>query len=186
LPGYTNANASGVNNNNLVVGSSCCSNGSARATVWRGTVPSVLPRISGARGDDEAFAVNTSGLIVGEASTGAGLHAAAWANGVVTDLGALDAISSATAVNSRGIIVGEADSVGSGDPHAVLWSRVGAPIQDLNKLISSTQASEFILTEAYAINDNCTITVGGFTRKTKLYQALILVLNDQSNCVNGM
>jgi probable HAF family extracellular repeat protein len=186
MPGDTEAGAAGVNNNNLVVGFTCCANGSGRATVWHGTVPSLLPSIIKTGGSDNAYAVNNSGVVVGAASTGAGRHAAAWANGVVTDLGALNTISSALAVNNRGIIVGEADSVGAGDVHAVLWSRIGAPIQDLNNLISATAASEILLTGATAINDNCTIVVEGYTRKTKLYEALLLTLNDPSKCVNGL
>jgi probable HAF family extracellular repeat protein len=187
LPNYTNAAAYGVNNNNLIVGSSCCGTEDAeRATVWRGTVPSVLPQITGGGGDDVAFAVNNLGLIVGQAGTSVGRHAAAWANGVVTDLGVISGLSAAYAVNGRGIIVGESASVADGVPVAVLWSKVGAHIQDLNKLISSTQASEYRLTKALAINDNCTITVQGTTRKENQNQALILVLNDPSQCVNGM
>jgi len=186
MSGYTAAGAYGVNNSNLIVGTSCCVNGAGRATIWHGSVPSLLPQIKNARGSDDAYAVNNSGLVVGQASSGTGLHGAAWANGVVTDLGTLAGQSSALAVNNRGIIVGHSDTTGASGVHAVLWSRIGAPVQDLNKLISGTAASEIILTGATGINDNCTITVQGFTRKEKQNQALLLVLNDQSKCVNGL
>jgi uncharacterized membrane protein len=186
VPGYTAGYAYGVNNNNLVVGASCCDNTEGRAVVWHGTVPSLLPQISSGGGTAAAYAVNNSGLAVGQAGFGGGYYAAAWANGVVTDLGALVQQSAAYAVNNRGIIVGESDSAGAGGFHAVLWSRIGAPIQDLNTLISARAASEVILTEAYAINDNCTIVASGLTNKKKVYTALLLILNDPSQCVNGL
>lgn len=184
LAGSTLGKASGINNSGLIVGDTQDN----IPVVWHGTIPHNLPTIS-APGGGKALAVNDSGLVVGISSTNEGQyssHAAAWANGKVTDLGALNTTSSALAVNNRGIIVGQSDSVGVSNVHAVIWSRIGAPIQDLNKLISATAASEVILTGAYSINDNCTIVVGGFSRKTKLDQALLLTLNDQSKCVNGL
>jgi len=187
LPGYTNAAGTGVNNNNLVVGGMCCdSNGDERSVVWHGTVPSLLPQLKKNVGANEGYAVNNSGLVVGEAGTGAGPHGVAWANGVVTDLGTLAVQSFAYAVNNRGVIVGQSNLDDAANGHAVLWSKVGAPIQDLNKLISTTAASEVLLTRASSINDNCTIVVEGYTRKTGLYQALLLILNDPSKCVNGL
>lgn len=186
VPDYTTGYAYGVNNNNLVVGATCCDKTQGRAVVWHGTVPSLLPQSSGGARTSAAYAVNDAGLVVGQAGFGTAYYAAAWANGVITDLGALVQQSAAYSINNRGIIVGESEAAGTGGSHAVLWSRIGAPIQDLNTLISAAAASEITLTEAYAINDNCTIVALGLTNKKKLYTAVVLTLNDKSQCVNGM
>jgi len=59
-------------------------------------------------------------------------------------------------------------------------------VQDLNKLISATAASEIILTGASSIYDDGTSSVQGFTRKQRQNQALLLILKDPSKCVNGL
>jgi len=178
--------ATGINLNGLVVGKIYDA-----AVVWHGTTPTALPKFSVPNAGGEALAVNNSGIVVGDAVTPASMpktHAVAWANGVITDLGSLTAEKSfANAVNNRGIIVGQSNlDDGGGNGHAVIWSRIGAPIQDLDSLISAEAASEVHLTGAYSINDNCTIVVGGYTKKTKTAEALLLILNDPSKCVNGL
>jgi uncharacterized membrane protein len=191
LPGLTtSARAYGINNSGLIVGILCCSSGNqtVRAVVWHGTVPTLLPRLVAGTGSSEAFAVNDSGLVVGEAGPNYWQVelAAAWAGDTVTSLGTLNTVSSALAVNNRGVIVGQSDTDSAGDYHAVIWSRVGAPIQDLNKLISATAAAEVVLSGAFAINDHCTIVAQGYTRKTNMYQAFLLILNDPTQCVKGL
>jgi uncharacterized membrane protein len=189
LPGLsTSAAAYGINNSGFIVGILCCTDDTVRAVVWHGTVPTLLPRLVAGTGSSEAFAVNDSGLVVGEAGTNYELvvQAAAWAGDTITSLGTLNTMSSAFAVNNRGVIVGQSDTDSAGDYHAVIWGRVGAPIQDLNRLISATAAAEVVLTEALAINDHCTIAAQGYTRKTNMHQAFLLILNDPSQCVKGL
>jgi uncharacterized membrane protein len=192
LPGLTtSAAAYGINNSGLVVGILCCDSNAddtVRAVVWHGTVPTLLPRLITGTGSSEAFAVNDSGLVVGEAGPNYEQVelAAAWAGDTVTSLGTLNTVSSAFAVNNRGVIVGQSDTDSAGDYHAVIWSRVGAPIQDLNKLISATAAAEVVLSGAFAINDHCTIVAQGYTRKTNMYQAFLLILDDPTQCVKGL
>jgi probable HAF family extracellular repeat protein len=154
-----------------------------------GQHPTALPKFAVPKAGAEALAVNDSGVVVGKATSptsGTGEHAAAWANGVVTDLGTLKGTSVAYAVNNRGVIVGVSDTNSASANHAVLWSRIGAPIQDLNNLISAAAASEVFLQSASAINDNCTVVAQGFVKQTKLSQAFLLILNNPSQCVNGL
>jgi hypothetical protein len=192
VSGYKTGRATGINNNGLIVGEICCDDLYPEAVVWRGTTPTLLPRLQasgGATTGGEAVAVNEAGLIVGELSaTGSYVYAVAWENGVVTNLGWVGAGTSAapTAVNIQGIIVGKSTIDGPAIEHAALWSRVGAAPQDLNTLISASQGAEFELIDATGINDSCTIAANGVIRKTNTYVALLLTLIDPSNCVNGL
>jgi probable HAF family extracellular repeat protein len=189
-PGFTSSGAAGINSKGLVVGSVCCVGTVPEAVVWQGTTPTLLPRVStGASVGGEAVAVNNSDLIVGYIYNDSGLqHAAAWANGAVTDLGTLatGTRSSATAVNAHGIIVGESDTVGAAEMHAALWSGTNAKPQDLNALLSGAAASEILLLEATGINESCKIVVNGANRKTGAENIYLLTLVDASNCVNGL
>jgi probable HAF family extracellular repeat protein len=174
--------ALGINSSGLMVGEI-----HNVPVVWHGTQPTKLPINPGSNGG-KALAVYNAGIVVGvttESGTLYGSRAAAWANGGMTDLGTLNGQSSATAINNRGIIVGKSWATGAKGPHAVVWSRMAAPIQDLNNLISITDSQALILQFAYSINDNCSIAVQGLTRQTKIYQAVVLTLNDPSKCVNG-
>jgi chitinase len=192
VPGYKTGRATGINNNGLIVGEICCDDLYPEAVVWRGTTPTLLPRLQasgGATTGGEAVAVNDLGLIVGELSTtGSYVYAVAWENGVVTNLGWVGAGTSAapTAVNIQGVIVGKSTIEGPAIEHAALWSRVGAAPQDLNTLISASQAAEFELIDATGINDSCTIAANGRAGKTGVYVALLLTLINPSNCVNGL
>ncbi len=190
-PGYTSANANGVNGSGLVVGTMCCAKAQEpEAVVWHGTTPTLLATAqSSPYPAGKALAANNLGLVVGTATNSVGgTHAAAWANGAVTDLGTLATgyFSSATAVNDRGVIVGESATLDNGEIHAALWGRVGAAPQDLNKLISAVRAAEFLLSGATGINNNCSIVVNGYNRKTGVAEAFLLTLIDSSNCVNGL
>jgi probable HAF family extracellular repeat protein len=174
--------ALGINSSGLIVGEV-----HNVPVVWHGTQPTKLPINPGSNGG-KALALNNAGIVVGvttESGTLYGSRAAAWANGGMTDLGTLNGQSSATAINNRGIIVGKSWATGAKGPHAVVWSRMAAPVQDLNDLISATDSQALILQFAYSINDNCSIAVQGLTRQTKTYQAVVLTLNDPSQCVNG-
>jgi probable HAF family extracellular repeat protein len=175
--------ALGINSSGLIVGDI-----HSVPVVWHGTQPTKLPLSPGFSGG-KALAVNNAGIVVGvvrSPATEYSSRAAAWINGGMTDLGTLNGESSATAVNNRGIIVGKAWGTDPEGSHAVLWGNVSDPIQDLNDLISTTDASEIILQYAYSINDDCSIAVDGLTRHTKIYQAVLLTLNDPSMCVNGL
>jgi uncharacterized membrane protein len=198
VPGCATGVALGINGNGLIVGYlGCGKDGVAEAVVWRGTTATLLPipikpTLGGPGG--KAFAVNDSGLIVGSSNnaggnnTITGFNATAWANGVVTDLGPFptkEGSSSATALNKQGIIVGKSTWVTHQITHAALWSPIGAAPQDLNTLISATDAKKYLLTEATGINNNCSIVANGYS-KTGAYEAFLLKLIAPSSCVNGL
>jgi probable HAF family extracellular repeat protein len=195
VPGYTIGEAYGINNNGVVVGKLCCDIQEPEAVIWANGTASLLPRLKpvygahGAVASGTALAINNSGVIVGQAAPAASLgHAAAWSSGTVTDLGTLGngSRSSATAVDAQGIIVGESATVDASEPHAAIWSRIGAEIEDLNTLISTTAAADVVLTGATGINDSCVIVANGYNKKTGAPTALLLTLIDASNCVNGL
>jgi probable HAF family extracellular repeat protein len=182
--------ASGINNSGIVVGVTYCP--LTEPGAWRGTTATVLPTVTlsgGGHGGGKAVAVNDLGLVVGTANNAEGyITAAAWENGVITNLGILSDGGSNTAlsVNNRGIIVGEASTEGYHVFHAALWSSVHAAPQDLNSLISTAAAAEFELIEATGINDNCSIVASGYNRETATAEAFLLTLIDASSCVNGL
>jgi len=127
-------------------------NGRPHAFLYSGSGPMQdLGTLGGT--DSYAWDINSSGDIVGDASTSDGaLHAFLYSgSGPMQDLGTLvgDSESVAWGLNNRGQIVRRSDSGNSGF-HAVLWSASGA-IQDLNTLIDPS--SKWILEDANAIND---------------------------------
>jgi probable HAF family extracellular repeat protein len=180
VPGCTEGSyATGINKDGIVVGLNyCTAKSDYEATIWNGTSAALL-------GGGIAKAVNNAGLVVGEGPDGA----AAWSNGVITNLGILAGgeISSATAVNNRGNIVGQSATSGGSQYRAVLWTSTGAPIQDLNRLISTEVAKDYVLTEAEGINDSCAIVVNGYARNDDVVNlAFVLKPIDPSSCANGL
>lgn len=188
LPGYTGYSyATGINDSGLIVGSIFGDeNLYYSAVVWHGTTPTALPTFSSQILGSRAVAVNNSGVVVGLGAVpgGSSPGAVAWANGVITSLGTLGGPSAATALNDRGIIVGYSDTPDEGQ-HAVVWSRIGATIEDLKALISPTAAKEVDLTVATGIDNNCSIVANGYNKKTNASLSFLLTLNDPSKCVNG-
>ncbi len=182
--GFIAGDANAVNSNGLVVGSIYLRDLEPEPVVWHGTTPTLLPVTKPTQGGapaGKALAVSNLSLVVGNATVATGYdHAAAWRNGVVTDLGTLSigTRSSAVAVNTRGIIVGESTLADGPDSHAVLWSSSGAEPQDLNSLISAAQAAQYVLAAATGINNSCTIVANGYNRKTKVQEAFLLTLID--------
>ena len=122
-----------------------------------------------------AYAVNANGTAVGYANkytngTDVGVRAVRWeTTGVATELGNLGTTSSgatssvASAVNATGTAVGYAVKYTSGTSagsHAVAWSADGVAV-DLNTLLSSADAFNWILRQATAITDTGWITGTG-------------------------
>jgi uncharacterized membrane protein len=168
-----------------VVGNVCCDGGD-QAAIWHGATPTLLAKIGrGADFGGEAVAINQAGLIVGHVYHSSDfVHAAAWAGRKVTDLGTLakGTRSEALAVNDRGVIVGESDSLQAAQMHAVLWSQSGASAQDLNDLISVSDAGKVLLQKATSINDACTIVADGADLVTAQPRVFVLTLIDPAHC----
>jgi probable HAF family extracellular repeat protein len=108
-----------------------------------------LPTLGGAWA--EAYGINASGQVVGQAQTKGPYHAVLWQGGTARDLGTLPGGSSSAArsINQRGQIVGWADGT-DGAPHAFLWTN--GTIKDLG-MRGSPQS------EARGINNSGEITV---------------------------
>jgi len=115
-----------------------------------------------------AFAVNASGVVVGEAEITSGpIHAALWrGTNQVDDLGTLGGNASiARAINVNEEVVG-ASLTADGNTRAFGWDDTGvAAMTDLNDLLPS--GSGWVLIDAWDINDNGEIvgygTRNGFT-----------------------
>jgi len=158
----------------------------SRAAVWHGTTPTLLANL-GPNTISGGYAVNNSGVVVGQATTDGKKNAAGWANGKIFVLSTTDK-STANAINSVGAIVGTAKAV-TGENHGALWGNVAKTTEDLNTLISPTDAGMYVITNALAINDSCTIIVEAVGKGvgSDTYYAFILKLNDPSKCVkNGL
>ena len=124
LPDSVNSFAFGINNQAEVVGilESPEDLRDSRAFLVQHGALQILPTLGGRTA--AARYINRGGLIVGNAQTAAlEVHAAAWVEGAVRDLGTLAGgnFSRAFAANDRNDIVGEANSSMNGKARAVIW-----------------------------------------------------------------
>ena len=96
--------------------------GTRRAFLWQNGVMTQLPSLSPNSDDDLAFAINSSGAIVGQSDNAVNQdRAVRWQNGVVTDLGTLGGTTSvADGINDAGVIVG-LSATANGQTHAFRW-----------------------------------------------------------------
>jgi probable HAF family extracellular repeat protein len=160
LPGAQLSQGGGINSRNEVCGSSLFSSGGVVAWAW--TKGHGMKALRGfiKGGATVAFAINDSGIIVGNADTSSGRHAVLWNNkGRIRDLGTFRGGGGGTAfgVNDLDQIVGYL-TTSSNDRHAFIWSRKTG-IQDLNDLIPAN--SGWVLVWGSAINNVGQITGWG-------------------------
>lgn len=136
----TYSQATGINNNDQVVGWSTIS-GSTRAVSWGPGTFIELGTLGGSTSN--ANGINDSGWIVGNSSVAgdASSHATLWVGTSAIDLGTLGgSSSSARAINESGWIVGSS-SLGTGNlSHATLW--IGTTLKDLGSLGTSSWAND--------------------------------------------
>jgi hypothetical protein len=84
-------------------------------------------------------------------------------------------------INAQGHIVGGA--VTAHDSYfALYWSSPEAKPQDLNKLISASDAARYQLAQAAAINDQCTIIAWGSEGASSTTYAFVLTLKPEFAC----
>ncbi len=186
--GFTNSIANAVNKNGTAVGFSTLYSGTtslgSRAARWDANGTAVTPldddgTSSTGSTSSVAVAINSDGTSVGMASkydaghTYLGIRAIRWdATGTSrTELGVLGTNSggitnsNAFAINTAGNMVGQADFYTNGTKngtHAVAWGSDAVAI-DLNSLLSSADAANWTLTNAYSISDTNWVTgVGTF------------------------
>jgi len=159
LQGAQFSQAGGINSHNEVCGNSSSTSRGIAAFTWTKTqgIKALRSLIKG--GATVAFAINDSGLIVGNAATSSSTHPVLWnSRRRIRDLGTLaGGFGTAFGVNDLDQIVGYSTTA-SNEPHAFIWSRKNG-IQDLNDLIP--QNSGWVLVWASAINRAGQITGWG-------------------------
>jgi probable HAF family extracellular repeat protein len=158
-PGAYQSSAIAINNSGQIIGGYYVSAANAGEFVITNGKMTTLPVPSGASGV-AGFGINDGGEIAGAIffSSGAPSHAAKFANGVWTDLGAIIGASAsrATSVNLSGVVVGTAffpqTQYHPFKPGKhVPFISTASGLVNLNTLIPA--GTGFVLTDSVAIND---------------------------------
>ncbi len=171
-PGGYSATPYAINANGIIVGalSPSYTSYSRLAFTYSSGVYTTLLSLGGAY--SSAFGINASGLIVGQSSTngtlgdpGFLLHAAAWQDGRVTDLGTLPggAHSIAFGVNAQGDIVGGSTAAPNSASDLGFILPHNGKMLDLNTLIPANTGWQLL--SAQSINDKGQIAGIGFLNK---------------------
>jgi len=174
LPGGIASIANGINASGQVIGYSNDADSFGHAFLWSPTSPGAssgtMTALGGLPGEElaSAYAINASGVVVGEAAIGPDAHAFAWtptepndSDGTMVDLGTLGgAWSRANAINAAGDIVGVAEGPAPESFDFAFLYRNGT-MYDLNSVLPSDVEGVF-LTTAYGITDTGQI-IGGAT-----------------------
>ena len=159
IPGYQSALAKGINSAGTIVGYVVTSSfNSSRGFTWTSAGGMQALQDLGGSGAI-AFAINNSGIAVGEASDiNEQIRAVKWsATGVITDINPPGAgASEATAINDAGDITGWAFPAGGNGEHAWLW-RANGTQQDLGTLGGQ---------RAFAYGINSSANVVGWSNQT--------------------
>lgn len=161
LSGSGSAKVADINKTGQIVGTS-----GNHAFLWSNGVMTDLGTLGGSV--SMAYAINDTGVVVGEAATSSGeMHAFVWQNSVMKDLGDAGETSAARGINSKGDIVGVAyaKNVRGG---AVLWS--GGQRQSLGDLGPSGSGST-----AISVNDKGQIAgvSSGFATNQGVVRAVV-------------
>jgi probable HAF family extracellular repeat protein len=174
LPGGIASIANGINASGQIIGYSNDADSFGHAFLWSPTSPGAssgtMTALGGLPGEElaSAYAINASGVVVGEAAIGPDAHAFAWtptepngSDGTMVDLGTLGgAWSRANAINAAGDIVGVAEGPAPESFDFAFLYRNGT-MYDLNSVLPSDVEGVF-LTTAYGITDTGQI-IGGAT-----------------------
>jgi len=173
LPGSNNfSRGYAINDFGVVVGES--DNNTSRAFVYANGTLTGLTRLAGDNDRGVAHDINNNGVIVGISSNGVASRPTRWVNGVASDLGSVDGLSTTTGrawgLNEAGQAVGNSrrDTVGT-VTQATFWSGTGAPL-NLGSLLPDS------FSDAFAINAAGTIAgvavAGNTSSGTNIRQAV--------------
>jgi probable HAF family extracellular repeat protein len=154
--------ATGINNNNQVVGGSDTAQGYDHAVMWTGGTITDLGTLGGTQ--SAAYAINNLGQVTGWAHTASeATHVFLWSAGRMADLGTFGLDPVGEAINNHGVIVGRS---GNG---AWVWG--SGTFQNLNNLIPA--GSGFTLADATAINDRGQIVTNGYNATGQTHAFLL-------------
>ena len=158
-----------INNADQVAGYAMQTNGVYHAFLFSNGAMKDLGTPAGFA-DSEAFAINNSGQVVGNAFNQSGksiTHAFLFSNGKMTDLGTLAGFtnSGANAINDSGQVVGDSENAANGQVDATLFS--GGKVANLGT------SSGFLDSEAYGINNQGQIVGKEFNPKTGVEHAFL-------------
>ena len=173
LPGSNNfSRGYAINDFGVVVGES--DNNTSRAFVYANGTLTGLIRLAGDNDRGVAHDINNNGVIVGISSNGVASRPTRWVNGVASDLGSVDGLSTTTGrawgLNEAGQAVGNSrrDTAGT-VTQATFWSGTGAPLS-LGSLLPDS------FSDAFAINAAGTIAgvavAGNTSSGTNIRQAV--------------
>jgi probable HAF family extracellular repeat protein len=162
-------------------GSIACTTSTQDASVVDAGKATILPQLGGDASVPNG--INDTALIVGSSATHSNeTDAVVWKHDRIIDIAPKGAaFSTANGVNAQGHIVGSAVTKDSVE-YAVYWSSFEAKPQDLNKLISDSDASRYQLAEAVAINDQCTIVAWGSEGASAITYTFVLTLKPEFEC----
>jgi probable HAF family extracellular repeat protein len=135
--GMTDITATGINSNGQVTGFGTTSQGDYHAFLWVSGLMSDLG-VSASSYESQTGKINSSGVIAGTQTGGAGTQASYWSGGAYSSLGGVG--SSASGINDAGQIVGQLTAANS-QGHAFRAS--GGSIQDLGTLQGGTWSSAY-------------------------------------------
>lgn len=154
------SDARAVNDKGDIVGVATLGGGAQRAFVYRNGLMSDLGTLGGSH--SAAFGVNEARQIVGCSTVDGDSRQSAF----IHQQGTMSALPSlggndgcAYGINRSGQAVGYSTTPGAFDTRAVLWT--GAGIVDLNTRLDPKVASQWVLSEARAINDKGQIVATG-------------------------
>lgn len=183
--------ANAINNSGVAVGQSLSDiynngalvSGGLFAVEWQSGAASSLGSLQNSD-SSAAYAINTSGDVVGSSrigqATGAPSHAFLYRQGTMTDLGALqgDTNSSANSINDLQQIVGTSSDA-AGTERAFLYQN--GQMYDLNSLIDPNDplVGSVALHEAASISSNGWIAVNGTDSRDSGWQRAFLLIPSQ-------
>jgi len=187
LPGSNNfSRGYAINDLGVVVGES--DNNTSHAFVSANGSMTGLTRLAGDNDRGVAHDINNNGVIVGISSNGVASRPTRWVNGVASDLGSVDGLTTTTGrawgLNEAGQAVGYSRrDTTSSVSQATLWSGNSAPL-NLGSLLPDS------FSEAFAINAAGTIAgvavAGNTSSGTNIRQAVRWTFNGSAHALQAL